>query len=803
MSILSNSKGVCTLKNYASENYGVGSKEINRMLYNKYLSGDATALEELVFNNINFITFVVSKYRARLRNMDFDDLVNEGIYGFIKSLDTYDPTKGELTTYSKTWIENFARKAVNENFDLLHETSDLREKAYKYSQILKRCRENHEQIPSDEELMDILKVSSSSLTDIKKYVTLEITSLDASLDDDGKTTLYEVIETRDDTFTKVDNQMSDSSLLIFLKNFLKPSYYYVLYKRVLMPQKETREVLAQKLGVTMTRITQLENKAIEQIKNNLISRGELTYTKVDLSPKQKEQYNTEPIDPDSIIKYMYLINTLSIEERKLYLAYIKRKFNYSIDEYAKMLGFDKRAVIELGKSIEKHFQNINTKSFREFQAHVIAKYQTSIFDVDLENIEELCSNFCILEDFKEMSFSEAEREVNLVVAGYKRNLYLDKKTLYKTFIEHIKEFTEVEVSFLKSFVFGLEPKQSFREKYRGIYLNVEDLILKLECLYYNISLYVRFNFSYKRYEYIKEHYKDKVNKDDIKLLDNYYSGLSHKELAALFGVEEAEIVKMLEAAKNKLNDLYLNDGIDENEKGSIYLDALYSREIKLSDQDRTIATLFYEGESLEDIANRFHLSLKKVQTKINYIERKIDLYRFGLVSSSKYSKTERLEAVEALNLSSEDKSLALRICENNDLIKIAQKTGIDLARIKKLSHNICRMTRAIKDRKESILFSDVKEDIESHPQEQVLKGKTREVMSYIYGIKCEYNEEGNTFSNEQIRDKMLLNSNQFYHLVKRAKSALIRKKLNIKNKSMVYLPRKYVHQALKDEHIPL
>lgn len=68
-------------------------------------AGDSTARQRLIEHNLRLVAHIIKKYYANAQNQE--DLVSIGTIGLIKSVDTFDETKGpRLATYAARCIEN-------------------------------------------------------------------------------------------------------------------------------------------------------------------------------------------------------------------------------------------------------------------------------------------------------------------------------------------------------------------------------------------------------------------------------------------------------------------------------------------------------------------------------------------------------------------------------------------------------------------------------------------------------------------------------------------------------------------------
>ena len=70
----------------------------------KMLAGDASAGEKLIEHNLRLVAHIAKKYAGS--GVDMDDLVSIGSIGLIKSVHTFRPEAGRLTSYASRCIEN-------------------------------------------------------------------------------------------------------------------------------------------------------------------------------------------------------------------------------------------------------------------------------------------------------------------------------------------------------------------------------------------------------------------------------------------------------------------------------------------------------------------------------------------------------------------------------------------------------------------------------------------------------------------------------------------------------------------------
>ena len=90
----------------------------NEELVQLYQNGDIKALDQLIGDNSRIIYKIANKYNGVNRELDIDDLVQEGTIGFIEAAKRYDfnnEKKAKFTTYAVYYIDRYINRSVNGN----------------------------------------------------------------------------------------------------------------------------------------------------------------------------------------------------------------------------------------------------------------------------------------------------------------------------------------------------------------------------------------------------------------------------------------------------------------------------------------------------------------------------------------------------------------------------------------------------------------------------------------------------------------------------------------------------------------
>ena len=82
----------------------------------KYRNGDKKALDELIENNTRIIYKIAKKYNGINRELDIDDLIQEGTLGLIAAANKYDlnyEKKAKFITFAVYYIDRYIHSCVN------------------------------------------------------------------------------------------------------------------------------------------------------------------------------------------------------------------------------------------------------------------------------------------------------------------------------------------------------------------------------------------------------------------------------------------------------------------------------------------------------------------------------------------------------------------------------------------------------------------------------------------------------------------------------------------------------------------
>lgn len=213
---------ICLFTNYINTAQGFPkplSLEEEKKEFEKMKKGDKKAREKLIAHNLRLVAHIVKRYT---NSLEADDLLSVGTIGLIKAVDTFEyDKKVQLSTYAARCINN----------EIL---------------MLIRSNKKHKNV-----------VSLSSLT--------------SSNDDDKELELEDVLSSDDEEiFVQVENNILMTKVRKIITSMLDERERQVITLRYGLDGDKayTQKEVAEKLGISRSYISRIENKVLRMIKEN-------------------------------------------------------------------------------------------------------------------------------------------------------------------------------------------------------------------------------------------------------------------------------------------------------------------------------------------------------------------------------------------------------------------------------------------------------------------------------------------------------------------------------------------------------
>ena len=162
-------------------------------------NGDLEARELLINCNLRLVVSIAFRYRFRIKHFQILDVIQEGNFGLIRAVETYDPDQGAFTTYAVPWIiQRITRGLVNKDDDI-RKPVYIAEATSKYLDFVENYNQKGLPLPSDKEICDILNITIGTLKNIRDSLKQNPVSLNQTIDDEDKSELenFVIVENHD------------------------------------------------------------------------------------------------------------------------------------------------------------------------------------------------------------------------------------------------------------------------------------------------------------------------------------------------------------------------------------------------------------------------------------------------------------------------------------------------------------------------------------------------------------------------------------------------------------------------------
>lgn len=247
------------------------TKEEEIILAAKLLNGSNKARDILINANLRLVVKIAQEFTGY--GLPLMDLIEEGNIGLMKAVDRFKPEKGgKLSTYASWWIKQGIKRSLANQGKTIRLPVHLVEKIGKVRRLTAKLAEGMGREPTNAEISDITGIPIEKLEKMKE-VNVPTISLDSKIKEDDSITIGETIG--DDNADNPYEMLSKKDLLAkipkLLESLNKRERDIIIFRYGLNGGKErTLEEVGNKFGITRERIRQLQNLALEKMREVLL-----------------------------------------------------------------------------------------------------------------------------------------------------------------------------------------------------------------------------------------------------------------------------------------------------------------------------------------------------------------------------------------------------------------------------------------------------------------------------------------------------------------------------------------------------
>jgi RNA polymerase primary sigma factor len=252
--------------------------EEQRLIRRYQQDGDLDARDTLIHANLRFIFTIAQEYENRF--LPLDDLISEGVDGFIEALNRFDASRGlKLISFAVWWLRQRMKKALGENktvrppLTVVMDSYAVDRKSEKLMQQMGRYPTLHE-IAANAGISEDRALRGQTIRNAS-------CSLDSPLETDEHDPISYLGQYEQETFPAADDELHHAELREMIDGILdtlesRDKWILEKYFGLAGEEPMTLEEIGDELNITRERVRQLRNRALEELKEVMIDRAKET-----------------------------------------------------------------------------------------------------------------------------------------------------------------------------------------------------------------------------------------------------------------------------------------------------------------------------------------------------------------------------------------------------------------------------------------------------------------------------------------------------------------------------------------------
>jgi RNA polymerase sigma-32 factor len=253
----------------------LSAEEEHELAVSLFENHDLDAARKLVLSHIRFVAFIAHGYKGY--GLEQADLIQEGTIGLMKAVKKFNPYKKvRLASFAVYWIRAEIHEFIFKNWKIVKVATTKAQRKLFFK--LKQAKAQIYQSLTEEQAKDIandLGVKTSDVLEMEARLQFNDVGLIADEDENTSSPEYYLTDPNTQTPEQIlvseDDQKHSQQKLYQALSTLDERSLEILQARYLKEEKVTLHNLADKYGVSAERVRQLENKAMQKLKEALDS----------------------------------------------------------------------------------------------------------------------------------------------------------------------------------------------------------------------------------------------------------------------------------------------------------------------------------------------------------------------------------------------------------------------------------------------------------------------------------------------------------------------------------------------------
>ncbi len=253
----------------------LSAEEEHELAVSLFENHDLDAARKLVLSHIRFVAFIAHGYKGY--GLEQADLIQEGTIGLMKAVKKFNPYKKvRLASFAVYWIRAEIHEFIFKNWKIVKVATTKAQRKLFFK--LKQAKAQIYQSLTEEQAKDIaddLGVKTSDVLEMEARLQFNDVGLIADEEESINSPEYYLTDPNTQTPEQIlvseDDQKHSQQKLYQALSTLDERSLEILQARYLKEEKVTLHNLADKYGVSAERVRQLENKAMQKLKEALDS----------------------------------------------------------------------------------------------------------------------------------------------------------------------------------------------------------------------------------------------------------------------------------------------------------------------------------------------------------------------------------------------------------------------------------------------------------------------------------------------------------------------------------------------------
>ena len=255
--------------------YPLVTQEEEAKLAKRIAAGDNSARDQLISSNLRLVVKIAHDFKGL--GLPLLDLISEGNIGLMRAVEKFDPSKGaKLSSYAAWWIKQSMRRALANQARTIRIPVQSASKIGKIQNAKAKLTQKLGREPTDKEIANEINLTERTVSGLRQGKTSTISLFDPI--QNGAEGEFTDIIADEKTASPSDLMRDDETLEVMmdLVSKLPDRERVILQLRFGLPRDDgkiekpkTLEEVSRSIGRTRERVRQIQNQALETLRNAL------------------------------------------------------------------------------------------------------------------------------------------------------------------------------------------------------------------------------------------------------------------------------------------------------------------------------------------------------------------------------------------------------------------------------------------------------------------------------------------------------------------------------------------------------